>query len=53
MNGLIDASLVFVHGGVDELIDALCHVFEEGGIIVCFVLPAQGHGRVLMNRRCV
>ena len=39
LNGLLEAVLVLIHGGIDELVDVLFHVLKEGSII-SFLLPA-------------
>jgi hypothetical protein len=36
---LLKAGLVLIHGGMNELIDVVFQIFDEGGII-CFLLPA-------------
>lgn len=36
---LLKAGLVLIHGGMNELIDVVFQIFDEGSII-CFLLPA-------------
>ena len=39
LNSLLKAGLVLIHGGVNELIDVVFQIFDEGSII-SFLLPA-------------
>ena len=40
LNCLLKAGLVFIHGGMNELIDMVFQIFDEGSIIIGFLLPA-------------
>lgn len=49
LDRLLKAGLVLIHGGMDELIDVVFQIFEEGSIIR-FLLPAWCHSRVFGDR---
>jgi hypothetical protein len=50
LNGLLEAGLVLIHGGMNELIDVVSHIFDKSSLLG-FLLPARCHCRVFWNRR--